>query len=128
MDENATVKLSPVFDDGEALLAAAKQQGLEGVLAKRADSRYMGRRSREWLKLKTEQSQEFVIAGYTRGHGRREGAFGALVLGVHRGGELVYVGNVGTGFSDAELDRLLALLGRSSARTRRSRRCRSCRR
>ena len=111
VDENATVKLSPVFDDGEALLAAAKQQGLEGVLAKRADSRYTGRRSREWLKLKTEQSQEFVIAGYTRGHGRREGAFGALVLGVHRGGELVYVGNVGTGFSDAELDRLLALLG-----------------
>ncbi len=110
VDENATVKLSAMFDDGEALLEAAKQQGLEGILAKRADSRYAGRRTREWLKIKTEQSQEFVIAGYTRGHGRREGAFGALVLGVHRGGELVYVGNAGTGFSDAELDRLLALL------------------
>ena len=110
VDESATVKLSAVFDDGEALLAAAKRQGLEGILAKRADSRYTGRRSREWLKLKTAQSQEFVIAGYTRGHGRREGSFGALVLGVHRGGELDYVGNVGTGFSDAELDRLLALL------------------
>ncbi len=107
---NVTIKVSPAFDDGEALLAAAKQQGLEGILAKRVDSRYTGRRSREWLKLKTEQSQEFVIAGYTRGHGRREGSFGALVLGVHRGGELVYAGNVGTGFSDAELDRLLALL------------------
>ncbi len=110
VDESATVKLSAAFDDGEALLAAAKQQGLEGILAKRVESRYTGRRSREWLKLKTEQSQEFVVAGYTRGHGRREGSFGALVLGVHRGGELVYVGNVGTGFSDAELDRLLALL------------------
>jgi bifunctional non-homologous end joining protein LigD len=110
VDESATVKLSAVFDDGDALLAAAKQQGLEGILAKRADSRYTGRRSREWLKIKTEQSQEFVVAGYTRGHGRREGSFGALVLGVHRGGELVYVGNVGTGFSDAELDRLLELL------------------
>ena len=110
VDEGAAVKLSAAFDDGDALLAAAKQQGLEGILAKRADSRYTGRRSREWLKIKTEQSQEFVIAGYTRGHGRREGSFGALVLGVHRGGELVYAGNVGTGFSDAELDRLLALL------------------
>ena len=108
--ETATVKLSVVFDEGEVLLAAAKQQGLEGILAKRADSRYTGRRSREWLKLKTQQSQEFVIGGYTRGQGRREGAFGALVLGIHRGGELVYAGNVGTGFSDAELDRLLALL------------------
>ena len=110
VDESATVKLSAVFDDGEALLTAAKEQGLEGILAKRADSRYTGRRSGEWQKIKTKQSQEFVIAGYTRGHGRREGSFGALVLGVHRGGELVYVGNVGTGFSDAELDRLLALL------------------
>ena len=110
VDENATVKLSAAFDDGGALLAAAKQQGLEGIVAKRGDSRYTGRRSREWLKLKTHQSQELVIAGYTRGHGRREGSFGALVLGVHRGGELVYAGNVGTGLSDAELDRLLALL------------------
>ncbi|MGZ4441474.1 MAG: non-homologous end-joining DNA ligase, partial [Gaiellaceae bacterium] len=110
VDESATVKLSAVFDDGEALLTAAKEQGLEGILAKRADSRYTGRRSGEWQKIKTKQSQEFVIAGYTRGHGRREGSFGALVLAVHRGGELVYAGNVGTGFSDAELDRLLALL------------------
>ena len=110
LDENASVKLSATFDDGDALFAAAKQQGLEGIVAKRADSRYTGRRSGEWQKIKTKQSQEFVIAGYTRGHGRREGSFGALVLGVHRGGELVYVGNVGTGFSDAELDRLLALL------------------
>ena len=110
VDENATVKLSAVFDDGEALLAAAKQQGLEGILAKRADSRYTQRRSGEWVKVKTKQSQEFVVAGYTRGHGRRESSLGSLVLGVHRGGELAYAGNVGTGFSDAELDRLLALL------------------
>jgi bifunctional non-homologous end joining protein LigD len=110
VDENAVVKISTAFDDGQALFAAATEQGLEGILAKRADSRYTQRRSGEWLKIKTTLSQEFVVAGYTRGHGRREGSLGALVLGVHQGGSLVYVGNVGTGFSDAELDRLLALL------------------
>ena len=51
-----------------------------------------------------------MIAGYTRGQGRRSGAFGSLVLAVQRGGELGYVGNVGTGFSDAEIDRLLGKL------------------
>jgi len=110
LQESATVKLSAAFDDGAALLAAAERQGLEGILAKRADSRYVQRRSRDWLKVKTEQRQELVVAGYTRGHGRREGTIGALVLGVHEGAALVYAGNVGTGFSDAELDRLLALL------------------
>ncbi len=110
LDANATIRLSAAFDDGAALLAAAKEQGLEGIVAKRADSRYTQRRSRDWVKVKTEQSQEFVVAGYTRGQGRREGSLGALVLGVHEGGALRYVGNAGTGFSDAELDRLMGLL------------------
>jgi bifunctional non-homologous end joining protein LigD len=108
---NRVVRLSEAFDDGEALYEAAVAQGLEGVVAKRADSRYQeGRRSRDWLKFKTHGSQEFVIGGYTRGRGRRGGRFGSLLLGVPDGDELVYVGNVGTGFGDAEIDRLLGLL------------------
>ena len=70
------------FDDGEALLEAATAQGLEGVVAKRRVSRYAeGKRTRDWLKLKTHGEQEFVVAGYTRGAGRRAGTFGLLALG-----------------------------------------------
>ena len=108
---NRTVVLSEAFDDGEALLAAAGAQRLEGVIAKRVDSRYaVGRRTREWLKLKTHGRQEFVIAGYTKGQGRRAGSFGSLVLAVYDGDELVYTGNCGTGFNEAEIDRLLTKL------------------
>jgi bifunctional non-homologous end joining protein LigD len=108
---NRVVRLSEVFDDGEALYEAAVEQELEGVIAKRADSRYHpGRRSREWLKIKTHGEGEFVVGGYTHGRGRRGGRFGSLLLGVREGDELVYVGNVGTGFGDEEIDRLLSLL------------------
>ncbi len=108
---NRTVKISEFFDDGEALLAAVREQGLEGVIAKRVGSRYVvGRRSRDWLKIKTHGGQEFVIAGYTKGQGRRSGAFGSLVLGYYQGDELVYAGNVGTGFNEAEIERLLGKL------------------
>jgi bifunctional non-homologous end joining protein LigD len=62
------------------------------------------------LKLKCVLEQEFVIGGYTRGTGRREKSFGSLILGAYRDGELVYVGNCGTGFDDKELDRLQGLL------------------
>ncbi len=107
----ATVRISEAFDDGEALLAAAREQGLEGVIAKRADSRYAaGKRTRDWLKIKTHGRQEFVIAGYTRGKGRRAASFGSLVLGTRRNGELAYVGNVGTGFNEAEIEKLLRKL------------------
>jgi bifunctional non-homologous end joining protein LigD len=105
------VRLSEAFDDGDALLAAAKQQRLEGVMAKRADSRYaVGRRTRDWLKIKTHGRQEFIVAGYTKGQGRRAGTLGSLVLAVNKGGELEYVGNVGTGFSGDEIERLLKKL------------------
>ncbi|HZT53643.1 MAG TPA: non-homologous end-joining DNA ligase, partial [Gaiellaceae bacterium] len=105
------VQLSGVFDDGEALLEAAREQGLEGVVAKRATSRYQeGKRSRDWLKVKPQGRQEFVICGWTRGRGRRAGRLGSLVLGVQQGGELVWVGNCGTGFSERDIDELLARL------------------
>src|SRR5581483_660887 len=68
------VSLSEGFDDGDALYEVAKEQGLEGVIAKRLDSAYKpGRRTRDWLKIKTENADEFVVAGYTRGTGRRAG-------------------------------------------------------
>jgi bifunctional non-homologous end joining protein LigD len=105
------VQLSAAFDDGEALYDAAVEQGLEGVMAKKRGSRYAeGRRTRDWLKIKTHGRQEFVICGYTRGQGRREGSFGALVLGTYRDGELVWVGNCGTGFSDRVIGELLVRL------------------
>ena len=108
---NRSVQLSETFDDGQALYDAAKEQGFEGIIAKRADAKYaVGRRTRDWLKLKPGNRQEFVIAGYTRGEGRRADTFGSLVLAVHRGGRLVYAGNVGTGFNEAEIKRLLAKL------------------
>ena len=108
---NRTVRFSETFDDGDALYEAAKQQQLEGIVAKRADSKYYpGRRSRDWLKIKTHGRQEFLIAGYTHGGGRRAGLFGALILAVRDGDQLRYVGNVGTGFTDAEIRRLLEQL------------------
>ena len=105
------VFVSPQFDDGAALLAAARDQELEGVVAKKTDSPYKpGRRSTDWHKLKLRRTQEVVIAGYTRGQGRRTGGFGALVVGIHDAGVLRWAGNVGTGFSDSEITRLLGLL------------------
>ena len=108
---NKTVRYSETFDDGVALFKAAKQQHLEGIMAKRLGSKYLpGRRSRDWLKVKGHGEQEFVVAGYTRGQGRRQGTLGSLVLATYERGDLVYAGNVGTGFSDREIDRLLGKL------------------
>jgi bifunctional non-homologous end joining protein LigD len=108
---NGCVRLSDAFEDGEALFEAAQKQRLEGLIAKRADSLYaVGRRSRDWLKIKTHGRQEFIIAGYTRGQGRRAGRLGSLILAVRQGKELRYVGNCGTGFSDKEIDRLMRKL------------------
>jgi bifunctional non-homologous end joining protein LigD len=103
-----TVRISETFDDGVALYEVAKQQRLEGIMAKRLDSRYLPRRrTRDWLKIKTHGEQEFVICGFTKGTGRRASSFGSLVLGYNRGGELVYAGNVGTGFNSKEIEKLL---------------------
>ncbi len=108
---SAGVVVSPQFDDGPALLAAARQQELEGVVAKQVGSPYRpGRRTPDWQKLKLRQTQEVVIAGYTRGQGRRTGGFGALVAGVQDAGVLRWAGNVGTGFSDDEIERLRKVL------------------
>jgi bifunctional non-homologous end joining protein LigD len=107
----ANVQISGAFDDGEALFTAAQEQHLEGVMAKKAGSRYAeGRRTRDWLKIKTHGEQEFVIVGYTKGEGRRARTFGSLVLAVNESGTLRWVGNAGTGFTEKTIDELLDAL------------------
>jgi bifunctional non-homologous end joining protein LigD len=108
---NRTVQFSQGFDDGRALYEAAKQQRLEGIMGKRVTSPYLpGKRSRDWLKYKTHGEEEFIVAGYTRGKGRREWSFGSLVLATNGPDGLEWVGNVGTGFDDAEQERILKKL------------------
>lgn len=100
-----SVRLGAQSDDRAALLAHAHAQGLEGVMAKRANSPYRsGERGPWWLKYKFALRQEFVVAGYTASDtSSRE--LGALVLGYYAGNALVYVGRVGSGFSQQELTR-----------------------
>jgi bifunctional non-homologous end joining protein LigD len=98
--------------DGDAMLAATRAAGLEGLIAKRLDSTYEpGRRSRAWLKLKHWAGQELVVGGWLPGKGVRSGGIGSLLVGhFDDAGELHYAGRVGTGLTDAELGRLAALL------------------
>jgi len=95
-----------VVGEGEAFFDAASAQRLEGIVAKRARSRYVGGRTRDWIKIKCQRRQEFVIGGYTDPQGSRA-HFGALHLGVYDGPasapRLVYVSKVGTGFDEAGL-------------------------
>jgi DNA ligase D-like protein (predicted ligase) len=95
--------------DGEKYFVQACRQGWEGLVAKRADSRYADKRSKDWLKLKCEQGQELVVGGYTAPKGSRTD-FGALLLGYYEDDELRYAGKVGTGFDDATLASLGARL------------------
>ncbi|MBO0805692.1 MAG: non-homologous end-joining DNA ligase [Nocardiopsaceae bacterium] len=111
---NGSGFLSPPFFPGpdlEAVLEASVQQGLEGVVAKRLDSRYEpGTRTANWLKVKNTLSQEVVVAGWKPGKGNREGLIGSLLVGVYDGGDLIYCGHVGTGFTDKTLRMLTARL------------------
>ncbi len=94
------VRISDTFSPEETLVEAARQNGLEGLVAKCVTSTYESRRSRNWLKLKLIQQQEFVICGYTAGE---RDHFGALVLGFYEKGKLHWAGNVGTGFDQKML-------------------------
>ncbi len=97
-----------VAGHGAQVLAATEQQGLEGVIAKRLESTYEpGRRSQSWIKVKNLHRQEVVIGGWVPGDGRRRQRIGALLAGVREDdGTLRHIGRVGTGFTEAELDRL----------------------
>lgn len=91
--------------EGEAYYQEACGKGWEGVIAKNGASQYVSRRTRDWLKFKCHQEQEFVIVGYTEPQGSRIG-FGALLVGFYRRQKLVYAGKVGTGFDTETLQRL----------------------
>ncbi|MFE3448637.1 non-homologous end-joining DNA ligase [Nonomuraea sp. NPDC059194] len=101
----------PYFPGDRDLMAATLEQGLEGVVAKRLDSPYRpGVRSPYWIKVKHQDTTEVVIGGWKPGKGRRAGGIGSLLLGMFTGDGFTYVGHVGTGFTDAALAHLLALL------------------
>ncbi len=104
------VRYSDHFSQGKALFAVAKQKGLEGILAKRRSSVYEERRSREWLKIKITQTVDGVIGGYTDPEGSRA-YFGSIVLGLYnKTGELIHVGQAGTGFDQAMLKEIWQVL------------------
>jgi bifunctional non-homologous end joining protein LigD len=109
----ATIRYSEHWlGQGKALFEKACQMGLEGIIAKRADQPHRSGRSRDWLKIKSLQSQEFVIGGFTDPAGSRVG-FGALLLGVYDEDKtLRYAGRVGTGFNDKLLRDLRTRLGK----------------
>jgi bifunctional non-homologous end joining protein LigD len=88
------------LEQGCALYEAAKQQGLEGIVAKRRNSCYEQKRSREWLKMKITRRQECVIGGYTDPRGSRE-HFGSIILGLYDKGRLLHVGQAGSGFTES---------------------------
>jgi DNA ligase D-like protein (predicted ligase)/DNA ligase D-like protein (predicted polymerase)/DNA ligase D-like protein (predicted 3'-phosphoesterase) len=109
--EQSAYRVSELVEDGAAFLEAVREMGLEGIMAKRRASPYLpGKRSDSWLKIKTRQTLECVIIGYTKGKGDRALKFGALHLGQHSGGELKYLGKVGTGFDEQSLNAMAAEL------------------
>ena len=109
--KDAAYRVSEVVDDGPSLFEAVKELGLEGMMAKQRNSIYLpGKRNDSWLKIKSRQTAECVIIGYTQGKGDREASFGALHLGQLNGAELKYVGKVGGGFDDHSLKAVSAEL------------------
>ena len=99
-EQHRTIKYSENFDaTGTEFFALADQMGLEGIMAKKTDSKYVpGQRSKEWLKIKTEKRQEAIIGGYTKNEGTSK-KFSALLLGVMEKGQFHFITPVGTGFS-----------------------------
>ncbi|MGA9043071.1 MAG: non-homologous end-joining DNA ligase [Terriglobales bacterium] len=110
ISSNEILRYSDHFDKGVALFAAAMQQGLEGILAKKRASHYEETRSHEWLKIKITQTVDCVIGGYTDPEGSRE-YFGSLVLGLYdKKGRLIHVGQAGTGFDQKMLKEIWQIL------------------
>jgi bifunctional non-homologous end joining protein LigD len=99
LPSSSTIRFSDhVEKDGVAFFNVVREKGLEGIVAKHGQSAYRtGRRSRQWLKVKTQLTQEGVIAGWTEPRGRRK-YLGALILGVFKGDEFIYIGHTGAGF------------------------------
>jgi bifunctional non-homologous end joining protein LigD len=115
----SSIQVPPAFaGDLEHAVASSKELGLEGVMAKARDGTYSaGRRSRTWIKIKNHRDLEVIVVGWRPGNGRRANSIGSLLLGIPDGDTLRYIGRVGTGFTDAELDDLLKLLKPRSRKT-----------
>ena len=100
-------RISQVEEDGRALFAAARAHGIEGIVAKLSDAKYVaGKRSDAWIKVKVKETMDCFVIGFTKGEGEREKYFGSLQLAEEKNGELIYRGRVGTGFDDALLKSL----------------------
>ena len=109
--EETPFRVSEHVEDGESLFEAAKHHGLEGIMAKKKDSKYMpGKRSDLWIKVKVKQSGECYIIGYTKGKGDRGQTFGAMHIAEKVGQEFHYRGKVGTGFDDSTMKEISAVL------------------
>lgn len=101
--------LDHITEHGEQFFQLACREGLEGIVSKKADSRYFSGRSHQWVKMKCHNQEEFVVGGFTE-HTSIPGRIGSLLLGEYRHGKLHYVGKVGTGFSARELQDLKKIL------------------
>jgi bifunctional non-homologous end joining protein LigD len=95
--------------NGEGLYEQVVKLGLEGIMAKKADSSYRSGRSADWLKIRADRIDDFVVVGFTKGKGSR-GGFGSLHVGAYKDGTLIYCGRAGSGFSGAQLDEISATL------------------
>ena len=116
LDDGIVLYSKHVLGSGKELFESARQRSLEGIIGKRRRSTYQERRSRDWVKIKTGNEQEFVVGGWTEPKGSRKG-FGALLLGVYEGKTLRYVGSVGTGFSTKLLAELYERLRKIERKT-----------
>ncbi|HEU4969741.1 DNA ligase D, partial [Sphingomonas sp.] len=108
-DEGPILFAEHVIGEGEKLFQAMCREGFEGIVSKRADAAYLGKRTQNWLKIKCIQRQEFVIVGWTPSSARGRG-FRSLLLGLNEGGKLRYAGKVGTGFNAQLIEELSAKL------------------
>lgn len=107
-----------VVENGKRLFETVSEAGLEGVMAKRANGIYSpGKRSRDWLKVKTNRRQEVYIVGYTSGTGTRDSRFGALLVARKEKKDLVYAGRVGTGFTEIMIDDIFKQLKKIETKT-----------
>jgi bifunctional non-homologous end joining protein LigD len=113
----AQLRLAEYSASGEQMMRRARAAGWEGVIAKRVTAPYQpGSRSKDWLKLKIEGRQEFVVGGYTEPRGSRK-HFGALLLGYYQAGKLIYAGSTGTGFAQGQLKEIHRRLRRLARKT-----------
>jgi len=102
-DNNGWIRFADhVEEKGVEFFNVVSQHGLEGIVAKLKSSEYQQARSRYWLKIKTQQTDHFVVGGFTEPEGSRK-YFGALLLGLYRNGDFIYVGRAGGGFDDEAL-------------------------